>query len=402
MSRLAWITGDQQVAVARVDGSEPRLLTGNWLQGHASWSQLVRSPLTWSWPTWSPDGDQVAAFAVEVGDERTGPVRVMTLRADGSEDVLWYETGSDVPIYLQWRPDGEALALLTQRDEQLALGAIERNALGRLRPVESGVPLFFEWLPDGSRIFCHASERGAPSGRLVLRDPFGDADDTVLAHPPGSFCAPVFGGGEAIWGTPDDGGTLVVAGDPARGTWRPLLNRKGLLALVPAPGGVPLVAVSSAPGGEGNPYDGIDLLDLRDGSQRSLTRRACLAYFWSPTGDWLLAAQVSSADNCLCWWRIALDGSEDVALGTFWPSREVIFVLHFFDQYTGSHPLISADGRYIVFAGYPAGKGHADLSRPPRVYLRDMHHLDEPATEVDSGAFAVFSPKHSMDVSQHT
>ena len=391
MSRLAWLTGDQQLAVSNADGSGPTLLTGNFLQGHASWAQLAPSRLVWSWPTWSPDGNWVAAFAVEAGDERVGPVRVMSLSADGSEEVLWFETGADAPIYLQWRPDGQALALLTQKDDELALGAIQRTALGKLRAVETGVPLFFEWTRDGSRLFCHASERGAASGRLVLRDVFGEAADTILAHPPGSFCAPVFAGGEAIWGTPEDGGTLLVAGDPLRGTWRPLLNRKGLLALVPAPRGAPLVAVSSAPGGEGNPYDGIDLLDLRDGSLRPLTRQACLAFFWSPTGDWLLAAQVSSADNCLRWWRVPVDGGPDVEVGTFWPSREVIFVLHFFDQYTQSHPLISADGRYIVFAGYPAGGGHADLSKPPRVYLRDMHHLESPPLEVDSGAFAVFS-----------
>ncbi len=391
MSRLAWVTGDQQIATANADGSEANLLTGNFLQGHASWTQLAPPRQSWSWPTWSPNGRWVAAFAVETGDERVGPVRVVSMKADATEEELWFETGVAAPIYLQWRPDGQALALLTQGDGELALGAIERAALGRLRPVETGVPLFFEWTPSGSRLFCHASERGAAAGRLILRDVFGGAPDTLLAHPPGSFCAPVFVGQEAIWGTPEDGGTLVVAGDAERGTWRPLVNRKGLLALVAAPAGVPMVAVSSATGGEGSPYDGIDVIDLRDGSLRSLTRLSCLAFFWSPTADWLLAAQVSSADNCLRWWRIALDGSPDVELGTFWPSREVIFMLHFFDQYTSSHPIISADGRYIVFAGYPAGGGHADLSQPPRVYLRDMHHLGSPPIEVDSGAFAVFS-----------
>lgn len=391
MSRLAWVTGDQQIATADADGSGANLLTGNFLQGHASWAQLAPPRQSWSWPTWSPDGRWLGAFAVETGDERVGPARVVAMKGDGSEEEIWYETGNASPIYMQWRADGGALALLTQAEGELTLGAVERGSLGRLRPVETGVPLFFEWMPDGSGLFCHASERGAGAGRLIVRDVFGSAPDVVLAHPPGSFCAPVFVGQDAVWGTPEDGGTLVVAGDPRQGTWRPLLNRKGLLALAPAPGGRPLLAVSSAVGGEGKPYDGIDVIDLRDGSLRPLTRLPCLAFFWSPTGDWLLAAQVSSADNCLRWWRIALDGSADVEIATFWPSREVIFMLHFFDQYTASHPIISSDGRYIVFAGYPAGGGHADLSRPARVYLQDMHHLGSPPVEVDSGAFAVFS-----------
>ncbi len=391
MSRLAWITGDRQIATANADGSDARLLTTPFPRGFGSWNQLARSQLTWSWPTWSPDGAWVAGFAVESSDERAGPVQVIAQSVDGAEEVQWFESAASLPIYMQWHPDGSALAVLSQRGKELNLTVVSKARIGVARPVEAGVPLFFTWTPSGDRMLVHASDGASSQGRIVLRDPLGEAEDVLYDLRPGSFCAPVFVGAEAIWCTPDDGGSLVYASNQEGGRGRPLVNRKGLLALVPAPKGARLLAVSSATKGEGSPYHGIDLVDLADGSLRSLTRMDCLAFFWSPTGDWLLVAQVASDENCLRWWKVPIDGSPPIDVGTFWPTRDVVFYLHFFDQYTSSHPLVSADGQHIVFAGYPAGGGQADLSRPPRVYLKDVEQPDAPAVEVDSGSFAVFS-----------
>ena len=56
------------------------------------------------------------------------------------------------------------------------------------------------------------------------------------------------------------------------------------------------------------------------------------------------------------------------------------------------HSLLSPDGRYLVYAGYPAGGGQADLSSPPRIYVKDTENLAAPPVEVGVGSFAVFSP----------
>ncbi len=391
MSRLAWVTGDRQIAIAAADGSGANLLTAGIAQQFGAWGQLARPQAQWSWPTWSPDGKWVAAFMVEGADEESSPVRVQVLGVDGVHQELWWEAGGVAPIYLQWQPQGEALAALVQRSGELNLLAIRRSEMGRARLVEEGVPVFFSWTPEGGRLLVHAGDRGVARGRLVLRDPFGTAEDVIYDRPPGSFCAPVFVGGSALWATPEDGGSLIYASTPDGRRARPIINRKGLCALIAAPGGSSLLAVANAPGGEGTPYAGIDLCDLVSQEVRPLTRMPCLAFFWSPTGEWLLVAEVCSDDNCLRWWKMAINGDAPVPLGTFWPTRDVIFFLHFFDQYTMSHPLVSHDGRHIVFAGYPAGGGHADLSRPPRIYLCDVDRPEEPATEVDGGSFAVFS-----------
>jgi hypothetical protein len=163
------------------------------------------------------------------------------------------------------------------------------------------------------------------------------------------------------------------------------------LALIPAPGGRNLVAVSAAPRGEGTPYQGLDILDVSTGAARHLTDAECLAFFWSPDAEFLVVASVDAPNNCVTWMRQPLDGGPARHLATFWPTRDVLFYLHFFDQYAQTHPIVSADGRHVVYAGYPAGGGRADLSEAPRIYVKSTAD-DSPPVEVANGQFATFRP----------
>jgi hypothetical protein len=320
-----------------------------------------------------------------------GPVRVDLIGIDGvRQEVLW-EGANVAPIYLQWRPQGDALTILLQRDDELVLGVVGRTQAGRMKQVEEGVPLFFNWTPDGSRILLHVGERGGKSGRLVLRDPLGPAEDVLLPRSAGSFCAPVFAGARAVYAVEGTDESEIISslanGDDAYS----IDVGTGLFALVGAPGGKPMVAISRSTRQEGSPYLGISVVHTDTARTTKLTDKGLFAFCWSPCGTWILGAEVAAAENCLRWWRIPLAG-EPVDLGTFWPSRDLLFYLHFFDQYTASHSLVSADGRFVAFAGYPAGAGHADLSQPPRIFVKDSTHPDEPAEDVGAGVFAVWSP----------
>ncbi len=392
MSRLAWVTSDRQIAVAEADGSNPNLLTMDVAVGGAGWTGLARSQHTWTWPTWSPDGQWVAAFVVEPADERSGPVRVVSSSVDGVHQEQWLEVAAAAPIYLRWHSSGEALAVLLQRGKELVLEAVDHTELGRGRLVGEGVPLFFTWAPRGGRVVVHSAEGVGQPGRLMSRDPFGTGEDAAYPLEAGNFCAPVVVGDEVVWASSHPEGSIVQVSGTDGSAPRALLQRKGLLALVAAPGARPWVAVSSAPRGEGTPYAGIERVDVQTGEVRTLTTMRCLAYFWAPAGDWLLVAEVVPDENCLRWWKVPAEPGPAVDLGTFWPTRDLVFYLHFFDQFTGSHPLISRDGRWITYAGYPAGGGMADLSEPPRVYVKDTMDPAEPAREVDGGTFSVFSP----------
>jgi hypothetical protein len=394
VSRIAYIGVDRHVHVVAHDGTGSVQLSSE--VGHVTGGWGVARPTqdAWAWPVWSPDGTWIAAFSVQPGDQASGPARVRALALDGVRETEWAELPGMSPIYMQWHPGGGALTMLLQHNEELVLAVVRRERLGQLRIVEQGVPLFFNWVPDGSRLLVHAGSRQPGEGRIVLRDPLGGAEDVLYDLPPGSFCAPVF--------TADLAGYVVRhPGDPlsevvvsrADGTGRrSLLTRRGLLALLAAPRGLPFLAVSNAPRGEGTPYKGIDRIDLDTGEVTRLTDEDLLAFFWSPDGEWLLTAQVDADNNCLRWHRIDANTGASTFLGTFWPTRDLLFFLHFFEQYGGSHALLSSDARFLVYAGYPAGGGQADLSAPPRIYVRDTSDPERPPWEVGSGSFGVFSP----------
>lgn len=392
MSRFAWVGLDRQIHVANADGTGAFQLTAPITRSAGGWALMASSTDAWSWPTWSADGTWIAAFAVETSDTLAGPVRVHGLALDGVREVEWARLSGMAPIYLQWHPSGEALTLLMQQDEELVLGLVHRDRLGVVRPVEHGVPLFFNWSGDGERILLHASSRSGGDGRITLRDPLGDAEDTPWDLTPGSFCAPVFAGGSAITAERAGEGRSRIVATAWDGTGgRELAIERGLLAIVPAPGGTH-IAISHAPRGEGSAYRGIDIVDVRTGERRSLFAGECVAFFWAPRGEWLLVAQIDSEDNCVRWLRVWADGRGTDGLATFWPTRDIRFYLHFFDQYATSHSLVSADGRFLVYAGYPAGDGQADLSSPPRIYVKDTSALDSPPEDLGQGTFAVFAP----------
>ena len=204
----------------------------------------------------------------------------------------------------------------------------------------------------------------------------------------------MWAGGRLAYAIRADGdplSTVVVSNMDGSGR-RALLARRGLLALVAAPDALPLLAVSHAPRGEGTPYRGIDRIDLDTGEVFRLCESDLLAFFWAPGGAWLLTVEVDRAQNCLRCHRVDAETGASVRLLTFWPTRDLLFFLHFFEQYAGSHSMLSPDGRYLVYAGYPAGGGQADLSSPPRIYVKDTENLAAPPVEVGVGSFAVFSP----------
>lgn len=392
MSRLAIVSLQRQIHVMEPDG-RVRALTAPLprVPGSSPWSMLQRNQDAWSWPTWSPDGQQIAAFAVEAGDDRSGPARVVVLSLDGVRQTELAELDGGAPIYLQWHPQGKALTVLLQQGEDLSLALLRHDRLGNVRPLEQGVPLFFNWTPDGARLLIHVGVRGADEGRLVFRDPLGTEADELLDRPPGTFCAPVGVAGRAVYALRDqEGGSEIVVSDLAGHNLNPLLHRRGLVAIVPAPAGLPLVAVSHAPRGEGTPYRGLDVVNVETGAVRNVRKQDGLAFAWSPDGRWLLHAVVESEQNCLRWYRVPVEGGEAEPLASFWPTRDTLFFLHFFDQYAISHPVLSADGRFLAFAGYPAGGGQADLSQSPRVWI---HDIEGRRTEsLSDGSFCTWAP----------
>lgn len=347
----------------------------------------------WSWPVFSPDGAWIAAIAVSARDDASGPARVVTTSVDGLRQTEWAELPEAVPLYVQWHPSGQALSVLSQVDEDLRLEVVHAERLGVLREIAQGVPLFFNWRPDGRRVWVHHGvRRGARATvALLVRDPLGSAEDELLPRTPGSFCAPVFVDGQPVAAVRGAAGVSEVVAFDAAGDTRVLTERSGLLALVAGPG--TLLGVTASADGEGAAYTGIDMVDLADDPPAPVrvSEGKLLAFVWTPDGSALVVFRVDAEGNCMSALHIDRATGAESLLGTFWPTRDLFFYLHFFEQFVSSHPLVSADGRWLTWAGYPAGGGQADLSEPPRIWVRSLTDLAARPIEVGRGSFATFA-----------
>lgn len=414
--RLAYIGSDHQVHVVLSNGSQDRTLTLP-LAGLAMAPYGLHAPSAegYLWPTWSPDGRWIACIQYPVSDEIRGPFQVHAVEADGIEQMELCQLSGEKPIYLQWSAMADALAMLVHGPNHVGLLHCRLDGLGIISRVESGVPLFFSWMPDDRMLLLHVGPTPLRRGQIILKDPLGHRAERRAVHAPGKFCAPVFVGGQAVFaieGSQEGVSHVVVSDEPGRPE-RVLFTGKGLMAIVPSPSGNH-IAVSTAPGGEHTPYSGIFQIELDSGLVRRVSSEDCLAFFWCPDGRSLLYAVVDPEENCIHWKRIHLDEPErsgrrspggDVEhpserLASFWPTREYMFFLHFFDQYSLSHPVVSPDGRSLVYAGFPASRGQADLSELPRIFVLDTHHPEQGPVEVAEGTFASWDPTHPRGVAR--
>ena len=74
---------------------------------------------------------------------------------------------------------------------------------------------------------------------------------------------------------------------------------------------------------------------------------------------------------------------KSTALSIFFPSRDMIYYLNFFDQFARSHSLWSPDGHYLAFAG-------VDTLGKQSVMILDTRTPSDPI-RVGSGSIGIWS-----------
>ena len=130
-------------------------------------------------PTWSPDGGRVA-WSQSAGAAPS--VAVHSLTDDGENE---YPTPF-APFYIQWRPDGRALALLGPTPGGTGLAVLDLDR-GEVAFKNSALSFFLQWSPqDEDRMITHLD-----STRLELLRPAGN-DVTPLSATPGGFLSAVW------------------------------------------------------------------------------------------------------------------------------------------------------------------------------------------------------------------
>lgn len=374
MSAIAVVGLDRQVYLARAGGLR-QLSMDLGADPLLRWGRPDMPRSAWSWPCFSPDGERLACIELPAGDDLADPARVQVLHSDGLRQQVLLESHGRVPIYCAWSPSGTHLAVVLQDEEELSLTLLSLDGKPP-REVEAGGPLFFSW--QGADLLVHAGS-GGPKRVVLHRD---KDEDLLLGGTPGAFCVPLALGGY-LWHVAREGGLEHLVRSDAQGNSEPLGPVQGPVALIPDGDSLLL---GHSPGGAGSPYQGVHRVDLRSGLSSQLTDQPCLAFYALPGRGEIATVSVDTPRNCLTWSIIDSSG-EATARASFWPSREFLWSLQFFEQFALSHPPMDPRGERLVFAGHrPGADPHQSKSQ---VFVLDLDS-GGPARSLCTGSFACF------------
>jgi TolB protein len=396
-NRLAYVGLDAQIYNLMLDDRDPRRVSS--VPGEAP---LPAGRRLTQWPTWSADGSRLAFLRFDLSRVADDVALIFVVAADGSGLTKVFESSEDIPIYLDWSPDGALLAVLAQHQETLRLLLVDPSGAAPPREVATGAPLYFAWSPDAKALLLHTNGdySSHDAARLSLARSEGDRWQTEeLPARPGNFRAPAWSsdggtmafvaqlpGGQATLAVQAVGAAeptrLTIVGDEPSLLWSPSGDR---LAFGSRVAGRPLL------------HHGLETIKPDGSDRRRVTDDNLAAFYWSPDGKHLAYAGVDTANRSFAWYVVDPDGKNRRQVASFLPSDEQIYMFTYFDQYAQSHGVWSPDGKYLLYAGSPPGTprprqgtGPADqdadtTAEPPQVYVVPTDGSAAPRSVVNGG-----------------
>lgn len=393
---LAYIDGDDNLYVARADGSlRQRVVAAepSKLAALVAWAGVR----LYRWPTWAPDGTRLAFTTVDLDGRDLGALgAVHVADLDGGVAHQVWASRQGGPIYYAWHPQGQKLALLALGGETLHVLATDPRTSRPWYPLASGQPLYIAWSPDGRVVAIHSGgdRRANPDASLLLatwRDLSGAPRLTRLPLEPSSFRAPA-------WSA--DGRWLAVGVHEAPGAAVVLRGQDGALVRVAATSAAPafawsptapLLAVADEIPGLPHVYDGIHVYDVRQRMRWPIAGDQVVAFFWAPDGQQIAYVALDRPNGALLWRVVRFDGYAERTLARLLPTREQFQTFAFFDQYAQSHALWSPDSHALVAAGWNADEGLPFPGAPSGIYVIPVDGRT-PLRRIASGVQAFWSP----------
>lgn len=395
---IAYVDGEGDLYLIRPDGSGRRqLASGEILQSIAFSGQFVKNGRDfYSWPVWSPDGNRLACFRVVGGqEENTDGLYMFDIAS--SQVLNAYQEPGLRPIYAYWAPNSQHLAVLLGGQGAFSLGLWPTSGGQRPKTVAQGAPFYFNWRADARALLVHTGgDTEAREGHSVSVLDVESGKRSLVSRAPAAF-------GPPSWSA--DGKWLAYGDQPQPG-------EKATLMIATADGSAPksfgtlpekmamqwsptqpilAVAISSF---VGDPLlEELRLIDVPSGKTRTILKDNFAAYFWSPNGERILYAKRKLGTDLWAWAVVEVKNKKTYEVVDFVPSRPLLLVFQYFDQYALSHRLWSPDSKYFVFAGGAGADARPALGlRNPSVYAVEAV-AQATAKALSDGHIAFWSPQ---------
>jgi Tol biopolymer transport system component len=397
----------------RADGTNHKQLTWDWpdetldtvslRQGGSIQSRNTRQQFAFSCPTWSLNG-KIACVGYEVDSKaRTSSFPARFVNRGGIYVIdpvnseirrLCEMPPGELPFYMMWAPDHKNLMFLNQKST-LQLNRVQDSqsqsdiSTKAVQSLAVGAPCFFDISPDARYLLIHVggSYRYSLLSRLYL---FNLTESKVLADislVPASFSAPSwsYDGNYLCYAVQGSGGDDAIYISDRAGHDKQLVSLfEGRCVFLWSPNSRKLIFSTAATEDQSSLYEGLKILDLDQKSAGAKTHIATLleedivAFFWSPKGYQILYMTYNPVEDCFEWNTVHLTTQKRTRIASFVPSEDMRLLFSFFDQYAKSHPLISPDGQYLVYAGYEDWDSRMDGIALPKIFITPLRSDAEP------------------------
>jgi Tol biopolymer transport system component len=403
VDRITYVSAGGDLFTVKADGSEQQRLTGGGTQLRSGstgpfLAQSIGSENFYAWPTWSPDGAKLAASRVQVSSGQNVEITIQVIDVATVRSNTVYSNdfpglvAEGSPHYLYWSPDSKFLSFLASTAGRLTLFVMDTESNSEPVAVESGAPLYYSWAGDSNSLLIHIG----PEVKLV-RELSGGSSGQVLATARG-FRVPAFsrdGSQIAYIGQAGPEEALFVAETGNVDSARQVMELGAFSAFMWSPDGTQL-AVADQEDPNSIIFERLRIISADGSSVRTVAEGPMLAFYWSPNGERIAWVALNQEDQTFEW-KVAAsvsNGPEQArSLFSFHPSRDVLTMLSFFDQYAYSHSPWSPDSSRLVVAGtqaMPFERRNGQTPTGARVFVLDAEG-NTPPQEIAEGTLAFWS-----------